>query len=299
VTVAPETLLDPALLARIADLPLVARTVVDGFLHGIHRSARKGLSLDFAQHRAYQPGDDLRRIDWKAYARTDRFYVKEYDADTNAGVIFALDVSGSMDFAGAGVNKFAYARMLVASLAWLAQRNGDRVGLATFADAIVEMVPPSTRHLQLLLHALGRAEPRGEGRIAPAIVRVADVASRPGIVVIVSDCYDEPGGIGRAVDTLRARGHDVIVFHLVDPAEEEFPFDGPLVFEDGESGARIPLRPEETRARYLALFGAHRDALVERLRAAGADYLPLRTDEPLDAALHGYLDRRLATGRVR
>jgi uncharacterized protein (DUF58 family) len=169
--VAPQTLLDPALLARIADQPLLARPVVDGFLHRLHRSARKGLSLDFAQHRAYQPGDDLRRIDWKAYARTDRFYVKEYDADTNAGVVFGLDVSGSMDFALGGVNKFAYARMLTASLAWLAQHDGDRVGLATFTDTIVEMVPPSTRHLQLLLHALGRATPRGEGRIAPSITR--------------------------------------------------------------------------------------------------------------------------------
>jgi uncharacterized protein (DUF58 family) len=299
VTVAPATLLDPTLLARIADLPLLARTVVDGFLHGMHRSARKGLSLDFAQHRAYQPGDDLRRIDWKAYARTDRFYVKEYDADTNAGVLFALDASGSMDFASAGVNKFVYARMLVASLAWLAQRNGDRVGLATFSDGLGEVVPPSTRHLQLLLHALGRAEPKGEGTIGPAVRRAADVASRPGIVVLVTDCYDEPEELGAAVDSLRARGHDVIVFHLVDPAEEEFPFDGPLVFEDGERGTRIPLRPEETRARYLALFGAHRDALVERFRAAGVDYVPLRTDEPLDAALHTYLDRRLASGRVR
>lgn len=298
-TVAPSTLLDPALLARIADLPLLARTVVDGFLHGMHRSSRKGLSLDFAQHRAYQPGDDLRRIDWKAYARTDRLYVKEYDADTNAGVIFALDVSGSMDFASGGVNKFAYARMLVASLAWLAQKHGDRVGLASFAETIVEMVPPSTRHLQLLLHALGRAAPGGEGRLAMAIERVADVAARPGIVVIVTDCYDEPAGLGRAVDTLRARGHDVIVFHLVDPAEEEFTFNGPLVFEDGESGTRMPLRPEETRARYLALFGSHREALAARLQAAGADYAPLRTDQPLDAALHMFLDRRLATGRVR
>lgn len=298
-SVAPATLLDPALLARIADLPLLARTVVDGFLHGMHRSSRKGLSLDFAQHRAYQPGDDLRRIDWKAYARTDRLYVKEYDADTNAGVLFALDVSGSMDFASEGVNKFAYARMLVASLAWLAQKNGDRVGLAAFADALVETVPPSTRHLQLLLHALGRLEPRGEGRIAPGLKRAADVASRPGIVVVVSDCYDEPAELGRAVGTLRARGHDVIVFHLVDPAEEDFPFDGALVFEDGESGTRIPLRPEDTRARYLALFGAHREALLERLRAAGADYVPLRTDQPLDVALHTYLDRRLAAGRVR
>lgn len=298
-TTAPATLLDPALLARIADLPLLARTVVDGFLHGMHRSSRRGLSLDFAQHRAYQPGDDLRRIDWKAYARTDRFYVKEYDADTNAGVVFALDVSGSMDFASEGVNKFAYARMLVASLAWLAQRNGDRIGLATFSDKLIEVVPPSTRHLQLLLHALGRAAPRGTGMVAAAVERVGDVATRPGIVVLVSDGYEAPDVLGRAVDALRARGHDVIFFQLIDRAEVDFPFSGPLVFEDGESGARLPLRPEETRARYLTLFGEHRTAIRDRMRAAGVDHVPVITDEPLDAALQAFLDRRLATGRVR
>lgn len=296
---APETLLDPALLARISDLPLLARTVVDGFLHGLHRSARKGLSLDFAEHRRYQPGDDLRRIDWKAYARTDRLYVKEYEADTNAGVLFALDVSGSMDYASGVVNKFAYGRMLVAALAWLSQRQGDRVGLATFADRLVEMVPPSTRHLDLLLHALGRASAVGEGTLPLAIDRVADVAARPGIVVLVTDCYGEPADIGRAVDTLRARGHDVLAFHLLDRAEEEFPFDAAAVFEDGESGLRLPLRPEEVRARYLRLWGEHRVALERRFAAAGVDYVPLRTDEPLDRALHAYLDHRLARSRVR
>lgn len=296
---APTTLLDPALLARIADLPLLARTVVDGFLHGLHRSARKGLSLDFAEHRPYQPGDDLRRIDWKAYARTDRFYVKEYDADTNAACVLALDCSGSMDYASAGVNKFVYARMLVASVAWLAQRQGDRVGLALFADELREVIPPSTRHLQLVLQALGRAEAKGEGRLARGIDRVADLASRPGIVVLVYDCYEEPTEIGRAVDTLRARGHDVLLFHLVDPAEEEFSFDGPLVFEDGERGLRLPIRPEETRERYLGMWRAHRAALAQRIAASGAAYVALRTDQPLDAALHTFLDHRLATGRVR
>jgi uncharacterized protein (DUF58 family) len=298
---AKENFLDPVLLARIADLPLLARTVVDGFMHGLHRSARKGLSLDFAEHRQYQPGDDLRRIDWKAYARTDRFYVKEYEADTNAGVLFALDVSGSMDYAGheGGVNKFAYARMLVASLAWLTQRQGDRVGLATFSDRLREMIPPSTRHLQLLLHALGRATPVGEGALPLAIDRVADVASRPGIVVLVTDCYDEPSAIGRSVDTLRARGHDVLVFHLLDPAEEEFPYDEAAVFEDGESGLRLPLRPDETRERYLALYAAHRAALTSRFAASGADYVPVRTDQPLDHALYRYLDHRLSRSRVR
>ena len=296
---APETFLDPALLARIADLPLLARTVVDGFMHGLHRSARKGLSLDFAEHRQYQPGDDLRRIDWKAYARTDRFYLKEYEADTNAGVLFALDVSGSMDYASGTVNKFAYARILVAALAWLAQRQGDRVGLATYAGTLVEMVPPSTRHLNLVMHALGRARPMGEGALPPAIDRVADVATRPGIVVIVTDCYAEPAALGRSVDALRARGHDVLVFHLLDRAEEEFPFDASAVFEDGETALRLPLRPDEVRDRYLGLWRAHRQALERRFAAAGVDYVPLHTDEPLDRALYAFLDHRLSRSRVR
>jgi uncharacterized protein (DUF58 family) len=298
---APQTLLDPSLLARIADLPLLARTVVDGFMHGLHRSAKKGFSLDFAEHRSYQPGDDLRRIDWKAYARTDRFYVKEYEADTNAGVLFALDVSGSMDFSGSegSVNKFTYAKMLVASLVWLSQRHGDRVGLATFSDKLVDMIPPSTRHLNLILQALGRAVPKGEGKLPLAIDRVADVANRPGIVIVVTDCYDEPDAIGRSIDAIRARGHDVLVFHLMDRAEEEFPYEAAGVFEDGESGFRVPLRPEDMRERYLKMFGAHREALVKRFSAAGVDYIPLRTDQPLDIALHGYLDKRLAQGRVR
>ena len=143
---APATFLDPALLAQIGDLSLLARTVVEGFMHGMHRSPRKGFSIDFAQHRMYQPGDDLRRIDWKAFARTDRFYIKEYEADTNAGVVFALDASGSMGFGSGAVTKFDYARFLIASLAWLSQRQGDRVGLITFTDGLAEVVPPSTRH---------------------------------------------------------------------------------------------------------------------------------------------------------
>lgn len=296
---AHETFLDPVLLARISDLPLLARTVVDGFMHGLHRSARKGLSLDFAEHRQYQPGDDLRRIDWKAYARTDRFYVKEYEADTNAGVLFALDVSGSMDYASGAVNKFAYARMLVAALAWLTQRQGDRVGLATFSDRLIEMIPPSTRHLQMLFHALGRAKPTGEGKLPLAIDRVADVATRPGIVVLVTDCYDEPSALGRSVDVLRARGHDVLLFHVLDPAEEDFPFEAAAVFEDGESGLRLPLRPEELKDRYQTMWRAHRAALEKRFAAGGVDYIPVRTDAPLDRALYAYLDHRLARSRVR
>src|ERR1043166_2453672 len=169
--IAPTTLLDPVLLARIGDLALLARTGVDGVMHGLPRARRVGLSLDFAAHRPYQPGDDIRRIDWRGDGRTERFYVKEDEADTNAAVIFALDASASMDFGSGAVTKFAYARFLVASLAWLSQRQGDRVGLVTFAGDLLEVVPPSPRHPQLILHPLGRARAAGAGRLSPMLPR--------------------------------------------------------------------------------------------------------------------------------
>lgn len=296
---APAAFLDPALLARIGDLALLAKTVVDGFMHGLHRSARVGLSLDFAEHRPYQPGDDIRRIDWRVYGRTERFYVKEYEADTNAGVIFALDASGSMDFGSGPVTKFDYGRFLVASLAWLSQRQGDRVGLVTFAGDILEVVPPSTRHLQLLLHTLGRARAQGESKLPRVLERVARLTVRSGIVVLVTDCYEDPLALARAAGSLRARGHDVILFHLLDPAERDLPWTMPGTFEDAETGARLPLRPEELRAKYQGLLTAHREELARRLGHAGVDYVVIETDHPLDQALHAYLDRRLAASRVR
>ena len=153
-----QSFIDPRVLGQIGDLSLLARTVVNGFVHGLHRSLRAGLSLDFAEHRPYQPGDDLRRVDWRVYGRTDRFYLKTYEADTNADVIFALDASASMDFGSGSVTKFDYARFLTASLAWLAQRQGDRVGLVTIAGDILDIVPPSTRHLQLAAAHPGASE---------------------------------------------------------------------------------------------------------------------------------------------
>ncbi len=296
---APASFLEPALLARISDLALLARTVVDGFMHGQHRSLRKGSSLDFAEHRSYQPGDDLRRIDWRLYGRTDRFYIKQYDADTNASVLFALDQSGSMDFASDVVTKFEYARFLTASLAWLSQKQGDRVGLATFTGDLVEVVPPSVRHLQLMLHTLGRTTPKGTSELVTSVNRLAMLTQRAGITVIISDCYERPEALGRAIDALRTRGHDVIVFHIVDPAELSLPGDMPATFQDAESGVLLPLRPGELRDKYQALLTAHHAALAARIAAAGADYVRLNTSEPLDRALHAYLDARISRSRVR
>jgi len=296
---APASFLDPALLARISDLSLLARTVVDGFMHGQHRSLRRGSSSDFAQHRSYQPGDDLRRVDWRVLGRTDRFFVKEFEADTNASVLFALDSSASMDYGSGVVTKFDYGKFLVASLAWLSQQQGDRVGLATFTGDVVDVVPPSTRHLQLLLHTLGRARASGAGTLSSAMERLAHLTTRAGIAVLVTDCYEAPDTLGRSAAALRMRGHDLIVFHLVDSAERDFPFTAASTFEDAESGARIAVRPDELRPRYLERARAHHADVAKRLVAAGADYVRIDTDQPLDRALHAYLDRRLARSRVR
>jgi len=296
---APAGFLHPALLARIGDLSLLARNVVDGFMHGLHRSRRVGLSLDFAEHRSYQPGDDIRRIDWRVYGRTDRYYVKEYEADTNAAVTFALDASGSMDFGSGAVTKFDYGRFLVASLAWLSQHQGDRVGLVTFSGDLLEVVPPSTRHLRLILHTLGRARAGGAGRLTPVLERAARLSTRAGIVVVVSDCYEDPAQVQRGIGALRARGHDVILFHVLDPAERDLPGEGAATFEDAETGERLPLRPEVLRERYLTEMNGHRAELSRRLGADGADYVPLTTNQPLDHALYAYLERRLMASRVR
>lgn len=297
--VAPQSFLDPKVLGRIGDLSLLARSVVDGFLHGLHRSSRAGLSLDFAEHRPYQPGDDLRRIDWRVYGRTDRFYLKTYEADTNADVVFALDASASMDYGSDGLTKFDYARFLVASLAWLSQRQGDRVGLVTISGDVLDAVPPSTRHLNLILHTLARAKAGGTGQIARTLDKVAQLRSRTGVVVFVSDCYEEPAVLRRALGGMRSRGNDVIVFHVIDPAERDLPWSAPANFEDAESGERMPLRPDELRQRYREIFEAHRAELLREFGRERIDYSPLETDAPLDGALRTYLDLRLMGSRVR
>lgn len=289
---APTQLLDPTLLAAIGDLELLARTVVDGFLHGHHRSSRTGSSTDFAQHRSYQPGDDLRRVDWKLYGRTERFYLRTYEAETNADLRVALDVSGSMDFGTGAMTKFAWGRALLASLAWLAQRQGDRVGSLPLGDKGGEVVTPSTRHLPLVLQTLARAVPSGELRLGAALERAANLKGRAGMVAIVSDAYDDPAAIQRGVGALRARGHDVMFFHVLDAAERDFPFEAPETFADLETGARIALQPTEIRDAYMEAIGNHVAEVQRRVGNDGGDYLTVYTDEPLDRALRAWLELR-------
>jgi uncharacterized protein (DUF58 family) len=291
--------LDPAVLARIENLELLARTVVSGFISGLHRSPYLGFSIDFAEHRAYMPGDDIRWIDWRVFGRTDRFYVKQFEADTNANFTVLLDVSRSMGYGSRSITKLDYARYLAACLTYFSRRQRDRVGIVTFDGAVREHVPPSARHLDIVLHTLDRLELGGAGGLEAPLLQVAQALRRRGIVVLLSDLYEDPGTVVRALNRLRHKGSDVIVFHLLDPAELEFPFADPIHFEDLESGDRTPVVPEEMAARYRTLVATHVSTLARLLGENRIDYTQLSTAQPLDYALFEYLGRRLCLSRVR
>ena len=291
--------LDPAVLARIDNLELLARTVVDGFLAGLHRSPYLGFSLDFAEHRQYMPGDDIRRIDWKLFGRTDRHYIKLFEAETNANFAVLLDVSRSMGYSSGGVTKLDYARYLAAALLFFSSRQRDRVGLVTFDDRVVEFVPPSMKNLDTALHVLDRASASRPGRLLAPLLTVTERLGRKGILVLLSDFYEEPEAVMQAVVPLRARGHDVIVFHVLDPAELTFPFEDPAGFEDLETGEQIPVVPAKLREDYRRLVRAHLDELERRFVGAGIDYKVMDTSRPLDQALFEYLSARERLSRVR
>ena len=298
--IARQTFLDPKILARIGDLELLARTVVDGFMSGLHRSPNLGATTDFAEHRGYMPGDDVRRVDWRLYARTDRLHVKEFEADTNASVTVLLDVSRSMRFAaGERIPKLDYARYLAASLLWLSHRQRDRVGLLTFDDAVRDYVAPSAKHLPMVLHAIDRARAERAGELEGPLRQASEHFRRRGILVVISDFYAEPAAALRAVLQLRNRGNELLVMQVLDRAELEFPFDERGSFEDLETGERIPVVPAEVRARYRELMDAHLAELRRLFAASGVDYALLDTTKPLDHALSSYLTSRQRLVRVR
>jgi uncharacterized protein (DUF58 family) len=291
--------IDPKVLARIGSLELLSRTVVDGFINGLHRSPYFGASVDFAEHRGYVPGDDIRRVDWRLYARTDRYYVKQYEADSNANFAVLLDVSRSMRFASHGISKFDYARYIAACLTYFAHRQRDRVGLVTFDEDIVDYVPCSAKHMEVVLHRLELAEPGRPGRLLPPLHKMAEHFGRRGLLALVSDLYEEPGVVLDAVKPLRFRGNDVIVFHVLDPAEIDFTFDQPASFEDLESGEQLPVVPETLGDAYRTLVREHIAALASRLVSNRIDYASVNTATPLDQTLFSYLSSRQRLSRVR
>jgi uncharacterized protein (DUF58 family) len=306
------SLIDPTVLARIGNLEMRAKMVVEGFIQGLHRAPHLGASTDFAEHRPYMPGDDVRRVDWRLYARTDRYYVKEFEADTNTNLVLVLDVSRSMTYG----TKLQYACTLAACLAYFSSLQRDRVGLVTFANGIVDYVPPSAKHLQLVLHSLDHAErgvpkeaesrdPRVGGGAAESrtyretFKRLSDTVRRRSMIAIISDLYEEPDDVVAAVNTLRGRGNDLMVLHVLDPGEREFPFMESANFVDLESGERMPIIPEYLRDEYRALVAAHVATLTRRLGGQNVDYALFDTGQPMDKALFRYLGARQKLERAR
>ncbi len=287
--VARTSFLDPNVLARIDNLQLLARTVVEGFMQGIHRSPYLGVSMDFAEHRQYMPGDDIRRIDWRLYARTDRFFIKQFEAETNADVGFLLDTSASMGYGSGDITKLDYGRFLTASLAWFSAGQKDRVGLYAFDSDVVEHVRPSAAHLDKVLHAVARVKADREGSWDRPLARVANTFRRRGIIVVVSDFYDDPDEIAERLGYFRAQGHDVAAFHILDPAEIDFPFIQATNFQDLETRAILPVKPEKYAGAYQEQIRDHIDTLGKRLGRHGVDHVLLNTAEPLDQALYAYL----------
>lgn len=290
---------DPKVLARIGSLELLARTVVDGFINGLHRAPYFGASIDFAEHRGYVAGDDIRRVDWRLFARTDRFYVKQYEADTNANFSLLLDISKSMSFSSRGVTKLEYASYLGACLAYLAHRQRDRVGIITFDSEVVSYVPPSAKHFNVLLHTLDRARAERRGVLTGPLENMAEHFKRRSILVLISDFYEEPNAILESIKPLRFQGNELIAFHVLDPAELDFGFEDASSFEDLESGDQLPVVPQSLAAEYRKLIRGHIGALTTRFSEHRIDYTVANTAEPLDRLLFGYLSARERLMRVR
>jgi uncharacterized protein (DUF58 family) len=290
---------DPKVLARIGNLELLASTVVDGFINGLHKSPFFGASVDFAEHRGYTAGDDIRRVDWRLFARTDRYYVKQYEADTNTNFSVLLDVSKSMTFASRGISKLDYARYVAACLTFFAERQRDRVGIVTFDRDIVNYVPCSAKHLQRVLYTLDQAEAGEPGQLREPLQKMAEHFGRRGILCLISDLYEDPAEIMEAIKPLRYRGNDLIVFHVLDPAEIDFTFDQPSAFEDVETGEQLPVVPEAFADQYRALIREHIATLSSRMSENRIDYAMLNTTTPIDHALFSFLAARERLVRVR
>ncbi|MGH9716449.1 MAG: DUF58 domain-containing protein [Candidatus Acidiferrales bacterium] len=290
-----QRFLDPAVLARISNLDLIAKTVVDGFVAGLHRSPDFGFSQEFAEYRAYSPGDDLRHVDWNVFARTERAYLKRYRGETNSLLTVLLDASSSMSYSSHSVSKIDYARFVAASLFYLAiQNQRDAAGLIVFDDEVRSYIRPSTRFGQLhrLLAGLEHAEPRARTDFAKPLDHFQQFLRRRGLVLILSDFFESPENIVRTIEPLRFHGNEVVLFHILDPREIEPQLGAPVILVDSETSRRMEVTPEYAHAEYPQKIAAHIEELRSRARGIGMDYFLLRTDRPLDSALAEYLTIR-------
>jgi uncharacterized protein (DUF58 family) len=293
----PRDLIDPVFFSRLDSIELRARSIVEGSMHGLHRSPYLGLSVEFASHREYTPGDDLRHLNWKLYARHDRLYIKEYDADTNLNLYLLVDASASMNCANTGRSKLHYAASLAGALAHLALRQGDAVGLTLFADTVTTYLPPRAKGNQLdeVLAAIASTKLRPATDNDRALHEAAELATRRGMVVVLSDLFGDLPAIVGGLDHLRYFNHEVILFQILDPWERDLSVDGNIRFRDLESGETLTTQAEGIRQAYQQAVDAWRQELEVECRKRAIDRIELTTDDPPDQALLNYLVRRART----
>ncbi len=284
----------PQVLARIAGLELLARGVVEGFLAGLHRSPYKGFSVDFMEYRPYTPGDDLQRVDWKVFARTDRYYVKEFEGETNARLHLLVDSSASMGYSSEGPTKLEYACFLAGSLAYLISRQGDAVGLTTFDVQIRSALAARAgkAHLFSILGELENAAPAHTTALGKPLHEIADLHNRRGFMVLISDLLADPEPLVDALKHFRFLGHEVLVFHVLDPQEVQFEFSDVIELQDLETDERIIVDGKTAQQLYRDNFSQYSGRIRKACGQLGVDYAQLQTSEPLDRALFNYLSAR-------
>ncbi|SRR5579884_276041 len=286
--------LDPAVLSEIASLDLIAKTVVEGFISGLHRSPDFGFSQEFAEYRAYTPGDDLRHVDWNVFARTEKAYLKRYRGETNTTLMVLLDASASMGFTSTAITKLEYAKYLASALVYLAHLQRDSAGLIVFDDDIANFVRPSARQGQLmrLLHGIDHTQIGTRTDYRRPFFELQQFLKRRGITVLISDFFEDPDRIVETVEPLRFRGNELVLFHVLDPRELEPKLGEPVLLRDMETGDAIEVSPDYARHEYRQKMSAHIESLRQKAQGAGLDYFLLRTDRPLDAALREYFTVR-------
>jgi uncharacterized protein (DUF58 family) len=275
-----------------------ARTVVEGFVSGLHKSPYKGFSVEFAEHRQYMPGDPLKTVDWKVYGKSDRFYVKEFEEETNLRAYLVIDGSASMGFTTGEVSKFDYSRYLSAALAYLMIRQQDSVGVLLFDEEIRRFIPPRSagKHLHVILTELENARPSAGTKLAETLHRLADRVKRRGLVVLMSDLFEDPDEVLFALRHFRHKRNEVVVFHVLDAAERKFGFQREAVFQDMENRDEMLVRPWEIQREYREAVDAWVDRYRRTCREIGVDYVPMHTETPFDTALLAYLDKRRRLG---
>ncbi len=286
-----RSFLDPQAVARLSSLPLFARRAMQGNVSGRHASPHRGASVEFAEYRKYVPGDDLRRLDWRAFGRSDRYYVKEFEADTNLRCCLVLDTSGSMAFGSGELNKIEYARRIAAVIGYLAVQQGDAIGLSCVAEKVIQTIPPrrNPAHLSLLLDTLERIEPTGQSQLASVLHELAETTRQRALVVILSDLFVPPSELRGAMDHLRFRKHDVAAFHLLDPQEIDFKFHRPMRFLDLEGGPAIFADPNDIADRYQTALQQYLVEVRQLMLETGVDYHRVRLDQNYEQVLTQFL----------